>query len=167
MSAPAFCNLRQRFGAIPPDDIRSPALGRLFRDWQQAATATGALPAHDFVDPLRLRFLLGSLALLDIEDRDRELYRYRLFGTRIVELRGFDLTGRLVSENPDPALREFLLRAYGNVVDQQAPELTVNGYPVWDRVVIYEVLCLPLSATGRSVTRILAALVPYPSVFGP
>lgn len=76
--------------------------------WQDAHVGDRT-PGKDFLDPLRLRFLLGSLSLLEVH-ADPLRFRYRLVGTDIVERLGHELTGKWLDEHPDPAVRPFLVK---------------------------------------------------------
>lgn len=73
------------------------------------ARETGQKPGKEFLDPLRLRFLLGSLSLLEVQP-DPLRFRYRLVGTDIVQRLGHELTGKWLDEHPDAAWRPFLLK---------------------------------------------------------
>ena len=82
---------------------------RQFLELWQAAHADGRAPDKSFLDPLRLRFLLGSLSLLEVQPEPLR-FRYRLVGTDIVQRLGHELTGKFVDHHPDAMLRPFLLK---------------------------------------------------------
>ena len=69
----------------------------------------GRRPGKDFFDPLRLRFLLGSLSLLDVE-KDPLRFRYRVVGTDIVQRLGVELTGKLLDDHPNQTFRPLLIQ---------------------------------------------------------
>ena len=91
-----------------PDKIRDDNVRQFLQLWQDAHMDERA-PGKDFLDPIRLRFLLGSLSLLEVH-HDPLRFRYRLVGTDIVERLGHELTGKWLDEHPDPALRPFLVK---------------------------------------------------------
>lgn len=57
----------------------------------------GALPGRQHLDPLAIPYILPHLVLLDVQ-REPLRYRYRLVGTKEVELYGRDPTGRWYDE---------------------------------------------------------------------
>jgi hypothetical protein len=76
-------------------------LHRLHGLWHAARVANGdALPDHGFVDPLQLRFIIGSLLLFDVQP-DPLRFRYRLVGTDVVDHLGIELTGMWLDQHPD------------------------------------------------------------------
>lgn len=91
-----------------PGRIRDSNVRQFLELWL-AAHVDGRAPSKSFLDPLRLRFLLGSLSLLEVEP-DPLRFRYRLVGTDIVERLGHELTGKLLDQHPDNALRPFLIK---------------------------------------------------------
>lgn len=78
------------------------------------------MPGKEFLDPLRLRFLLGSLSLLEVQ-REPLRFRYRLVGTDIVHRLGMELTGRWLDEHPDPHMRPFLVQGATMVYREGKP----------------------------------------------
>ena len=91
-----------------PDQIQDSNVRQFVRLWQDAHV-DGRPPAKSFLDPLRLRFLLGSLSLLEVQPEPLR-FRYRLVGTDIVQRLGYELTGRWLDEHPDQTLRPFLVK---------------------------------------------------------
>lgn len=91
-----------------PNRVRDANVRQFLELWQ-AAHVDGRAPGKSFLDPLRLRFLLGSLSLLEVEP-DPLRFRYRLVGTDIVQRLGHELTGKWLNEHPDAALRPFLIK---------------------------------------------------------
>lgn len=88
--------------------IQDSNLRQFLQLWHNAHV-DGQAPGKDFLDPLRLRFLLGSLSLLEVQSAPLR-FRYRLVGTDIVQRLGHELTGKFLDEHPDPALRPFLVK---------------------------------------------------------
>ena len=83
------------------DDISNPHLKRLYLDWTLFNTASGLPKKSSFVDPVRLKYLLGNLMIYRAHwIHGRALFKYELFGTNIAHQRGFDLTGTWVHEHP-------------------------------------------------------------------
>lgn len=153
-----FANITQRFGSFVADDIESPRLRQLFAMWLQARPGPGLLPPPGFADPMALRFMLGDLSLLDVEEGEPPRFRYRIYGSNIAAWRGYDMTGKYVSETPGPELRAFIQGSYTEVARRGVPELTMNSAILDGRLFRYEILALPLARDGSKVGRILSAV---------
>ena len=116
----------------------------LFRYWD--SLRDGGLPDYRRFDALDIPHLLGDLAVVDVE-RPAMRYRFRLYGTRIVEVRGKDLTGQCIG---DPGvfsdeLNRHYLSAY--------QEVTRTQRPVFDIV--------PFKHTHRSAGHYHRLLLPF------
>lgn len=80
-------------------------------------------PEGDFADradfdPFKLRPWLGFIVIVDHLPSEDD-FRYRMYGTRIAEQTGHDMTGRLVSEY-DTKLRQINLGLYRECVAKRA-----------------------------------------------
>lgn len=74
------------------DDLVHPLLRRLHDDWH--AASNGVLPGHDFIDPLKLSYLLSHLLVVEVVHAAGGLrFHYRLIGTALVNRRQKDYTG--------------------------------------------------------------------------
>lgn len=117
------------------------------------ASGSGSLPGKGFLDPLRLRFLLGSLSLLEVQP-DPLRFRYRLIGTDIVQRLGYELTGKWLDEHPDPTIRPFILKGATMVFHAARP---VYGHAL-ARVLgedwLLEVVAVPLFGPDGEVAYI-------------
>lgn len=128
------------------------------------AHVDGRGPGKEFLDPLRLRFLLGSLSLLEVEKAPLR-FRYRLVGTDIVQRLGIELTGKMLDDHPDGNIRPFLLQGASMVCREAKP---VYAY-VDTRTMGYdwrlEVVALPLFSPNGDVAFIGAgqSFPPYKS----
>lgn len=144
-------------------DVQDSNVRQFLQLWFDAR-ANGEMPGKDFLDPLRLRFLLGSLSLLEVQP-DPLRFRYRLVGTDIVQRLGHELTGHWLDEHPDQAWRPFLLKGatmvhhaampvYGHV---QARTMSMD----W----LLEVVAVPLFGPDGEVAYIGAgqSFPPYKS----
>ncbi len=128
-----------------------------FFTWWNKARGKGFAASPDAVDPLELRSILGYLAVLDVID-DGEDFRYRLYGSAIMNEPGKDLTGLLLSDIWTP-LRTFFAVTYRAVVQRKEPLYTQHvphhslKMQTWDRLI------LPLSDHDK-VERLIVAIVP-------
>ena len=119
----------------------------------------GDLPAAGALDPLAMKGALGHLMLLDVIS-DGQDFRYRVYGTKIAERSGFDMTGRLTSEiNTSGYISRFFLAVYRAAMARRQAIYTRHNPPseisarTWDRLV------LPLVDDGGRISRILVGNV--------
>lgn len=148
--------ITQRTIIADPNDPRlHPQLRALWRYCDELRAGRPALAVED-ITPFVLRPWLGSIVLADrIEGDD---FRYRLYGSNLVEAFGFDLTGRRVSAC-EPQIGPLPLEEYRRVATTFRAEATVRGSPAAREWLLMDKLALPLvAAEGGPVTRILAAI---------
>ncbi|KKJ76549.1 hypothetical protein WH95_12120 [Kiloniella litopenaei] len=156
--------LLRKLGSPKPTIGWNPAMESLpgdqlkyFLDWWDKARGADFAASPDAVDPMELRSILGHLAVLDVLDGG-ENFRYRLYGSAIMNEPGKDLTGLLLSDIWTP-LRAFFTISYRAVVLRKEPLYTQHEphhslkMQIWDRLI------LPLS-NGDEVERIIVAIVP-------
>ena len=115
----------------------------------------GRLPRRTDIDPLDIPRLLPYLTIVEVVEDERR-YVYRLVGTKEVEIRGQDPTGKSVAE-----------AYYGPSVEEAHGfynEVVATAQPVYDdspfvgpdgRYNDDELLFLPLAEDGHKVSRIL------------
>ena len=126
--------------------------------WHQAASL--GLPATGFVDPIKLAPALGYLLLVDVVDGGRD-FVYRLFGTHISAVSGFDMTRRKLSDHPaSPHIREFSMALYRAVMIRREPVWSNYGPAMAVSTAAWERVILPLVDAGGTVCRFLVAIVP-------
>lgn len=142
-----------------PDSLPGPQLTFLLRHWMDLRARHGAVrPEH--VDPFDLRPVLGHVLLLDVLEDGLD-YRYRLYGSEIARVAGFDMTGKRTSEMVTGVLASsFYLALYRALLLRSEPlyswhempmEITINN---WDRIV------LPLWDADGRIARIIACNIP-------
>ena len=142
-----------------PSEMGAPPLAALLEYWLSLRKGDD-LPPADSIDPLCMRRALGYVLLVDAVDEGRD-FRYRLFGSAVAAVSGFDMTGRLLSEHGASAyLREFALALYRAAMQRResvfctySPSGTV-ATACWHRV------ALPLTNRSGAVSRFLAGTVP-------
>jgi len=146
-------------------DVCLPSAAEVFGYWDRCRGAR-AMPRRRDIDPVDIPRYLPSITLLDIEDVDGDgvgIYRYRVVGTREVALRGDDPTGKLVQEGYFAESLEGLLSAYETVRRQRtflyAPTAFWSETYKW---IDEDVLMLPLSEDGDTVSQILVFCAPRP-----
>ena len=127
--------------------------------WTERA-AGRALPPMGEIDALAMRPALGYIALLDVVDGARD-FRYRLYGTILSAVAGFDMTGRLASEHKaSPYITHFYMASYRAAVIRGRPFIgehrpgSAQITKGWHRIV------LPFAGADGSVQRFLVGGVP-------
>lgn len=133
--------------------ISHPALRSLLDLWEIKRGSRQAPPRSDFSHEDLLPWF-GHLMLLDCLDNNE--YRYRLYGTALTQLFGFDLTGKLVGASSD-RIGAKPLDEYAKVVRIGAPVYVSRSSPSAREYLQVDKLALPLMEGGR-VTKILGAI---------
>lgn len=138
-----------------PDDIGDPKLRQLYEYW---ATRRGdaPFPTRNRLDPLDMRFILGDLALVDV-DRSSWTFRYRLVGTNYVTRSGYDMTGKTVDEIPERSYRERIRKIYLEVCQTGIPAHGSRNGVADGKLRRHEFLVLPLSSKGAEIDMLMVA----------
>lgn len=134
--------------------ICSPAVADIYGYWDRKR-GERQMPRRSDLDPAEIARHLPGLQLIDVT-RDPLDFVYRLVGTREVEARGHDPTGRRVAEsffgqNADDVLANYCrVVATGSFVYDLDKFTTPGGRFVQD-----ESLFLPLADAARAMSQIL------------
>lgn len=142
-----------------PEQLRSEPARHVLAHW--SSLADGArLPGYRQVDPADLRPALGYVLLLDVLE-DGWDFRYRLFGSTISSVSGFDLTGKLLSEHPASAyVAEFSI-AVGRAATRRRQPIYSLRHPVGAQdTSLWEQLVLPLADENGHVVRLMVVATP-------
>jgi hypothetical protein len=154
-------------GARPPSlawnpwagHVGAPVMRFLMDYWRDHAPA-GALPHLKQVDPVELRPALGYLMLLDAVDGGRD-FRYRLYGSIVASVSGFDMTGKLLSEHPaSPYVTEFAIASYRAALRRREPVYTERSPVGAVQAIRWQRIALPLVDDSGAVVRFLAGTAP-------
>jgi hypothetical protein len=141
------------------EQLRSEPPRHVLAHWSKRA-AGSRLPGYREVDPLDLRPALGYVLLLDVVEDGRD-FRYRLFGSAISSVSGFDLTGKLLSEHPASAyVAEFSIAVGRAAVRRREPIYTVRRPVGAQDTSLWERLVLPLVDDEDRVVRLLVVATP-------
>jgi hypothetical protein len=139
--------------SLRPDPI-PPGLEPLLRYWERKR-GERRMPRRADIDPAELVRFLPAVMLVDVVADDRR-YVYRLVGTREVQARGRDPTGRAVGDAFIGSSRESVLANYDRVKLTGAPHIDLKTIITnRDRLDNSHVIFLPLSEDGETVTQIL------------
>jgi hypothetical protein len=131
-------------------------LQRLYNYWL-AIRGHNKLPHRRELNPAAISFCLAHVGLAEIE-RNPFRVRYRLVGTRLVELYGEDLTGRYVDQAYTPSIRQEALDAYRRVVLDEEPLYSERVIDIIVRKFGYYRLMLPFSWKTANVDLVLVAI---------
>ena len=134
---------------------RSP-LVRALHAWWLAHRRDGGLPDRDDVDPVSLKTLLPNLFIAEVEHAPFRI-RYRLVGTKAVQVIGFDITGRYLDEmlsvNADVPWLDYYRIAY----DSREPLLGSVLVPATSGgTFTYEFGLFPLTQGGTRVEQFVS-----------
>lgn len=130
------------------------SLRQLYAYWD-ARRGARTMPARSDIDPVDLKALLPVLILIDVVP-DARRYTYRLVGTREVEMRGRDPTGKSILEAYYGESAEDTTFYLDRVVQAREPVLYRGTYqPLTTRTQRDDVLFLPLSKDGEAVNMIM------------
>jgi hypothetical protein len=141
----------------PPDPMPAGLLP-LYRYWN-SKRGTRKMPRRSDIDPAEMVPFLPRLMIVDVVD-DARRYVYRLVGTREVDARGKDPTGRPVGEAFIGSSRERVLANYDRVSMSARPHVdTGSVITVQDKLDDSHVIFLPISEDDRKVTQILVYTV--------
>lgn len=151
----------------PPDSSGwHPDLQALYRYWRGIHPASG-LPGRQHLDPVHLKTYLPRIWLVDLQ-ADPFRVRYRLVGTRIVELAGRELTGLWLDEaHPEWAAGPGALDRFKSVAASGVPNHS-RGRPRLSLAakadfIEVENVYYPLASDGRMVDVIMSYTVFYAS----
>ena len=135
--------------------IRSKELQTLAEDWERWRRGREFPSRADF-DPLNLKYILGSLSLIDVVGFPPK-FRIRLHASNVVDRAGLDLTGKFVDEMPSER-QALALTHYRAVLAQRKPlARTYVDHNIDERLWNCEVLVLPLAGDGNTIDMLMSA----------
>jgi hypothetical protein len=137
-------------------DIIDPSLRRLYDYWNEKR-GERAMPSRADLDPADMRFMLGSIMLADVL-RDPLRFRVRLHGTELARRSGYELSGKMLDELPQPQFRALTHRSWAKSVETRVPFHAIRDRVLDGRAARYEVLILPLSRDGDAVDMLLVGI---------
>lgn len=133
-------------------------LARLLTDWR-AAAPPGGFPGYDFVDPVKLRYLIGCIGVLDVALGPEPQFIYRLVGTEITDRIGVELTGKPLSALPNAAMARDYQLILGFCVELKTGVHMFIERPVDGEMVRAEVLILPLAGADGNIGRLVGGQI--------
>ena len=138
---------------LPTEELRA-----VLRYWQ-GLPRSGGIPDVLKVEPHRLLPALGYIMLVDVGAAEHD-FRYALYGSKIAEVSGFDMTGKSIWDIPTTsAVQVFFAACYMAVQRLKRPIYSVHEAPPSITVSHWHRLILPLGKDGV-VRRFLVCNVP-------
>ena len=140
-------------------DIEAESLKHTFTRWNALRGGAGAPQCRAFA-PESLHPYLGWATLLE-PNADASDFRYRIYGTKLADLSGFDLNGKFVSQMPTPPImKAFLLAGHRLVARRRRPLLSKHSPPATSNAASWTRLLLPLLNEEGETSRVLVMNVP-------
>lgn len=142
------------------DGLQSKQLREMFDYYQSLRPGPGELPPREAFSPAELPRHLPNIFLVEIEALEDGTidYRYRVFGTALSVLFGSEMTGKRVSEYPDPNRAARSRKILDEVASLARPIRTAGEFVSKNGMTVFgESIVLPFGIDGR-VTHILADL---------
>lgn len=132
----------------------SDAIKRMYQYWRSKCEGD-RMPRRSAIDPVEIPRFLPQISIVEVVPDERR-YVYRLVGTKEVEIRGRDPTGKSVIDGFFGPSLDDALGCYDRVVATRCPHYDDDPYVTPDgRYSDDETLFLPLSEDGQTVNRIL------------
>lgn len=140
--------------------IRDPLIKRFYDYWVEKR-GDRCCPPRAALDPLEFHYVLGDVVLIEVQRSGPDVgarwsFRYRLVGARITARDGYDLTGKSLDELPEPEYRERIRATWTEVCETGRPVHHVRDVVLDERTRRYEVIVLPLSATGKAIDMLVS-----------
>ena len=112
------------------------------------------------ISPVEMRTALGFIMLLDVLDGGAD-FRYRVYGSELVERTGKDWTGHTVSDIAAVSFTgTFYAAIYRAAIARREAVATVTASPPHVAAVEWSRIVLPLTDAHGSVSRFLVGNVP-------
>lgn len=148
------CTMKHRYKTLEFLSYCSPPIRGMYEHWA-ALRGDRVMPYRRELDPAQITRYLPGIMLVDVHWEPLD-FVYRLVGTREVEARGFDPTGRRVADayfakQADNAIENYRYVATGKAVLYDCEPVSVPG----NRYLSGECLFLPFTQDGGRVGQIL------------
>jgi hypothetical protein len=144
-------------GRVSP--IADPLIQRFYEYWLEKRDDR-RYPNRGALDPIDFRYVLGDVVLVEVrrpsgETGGRLAFYYKLMGTNIVTIDGYDLTNKTLEDLPEPEYRERIRETWTEVCETGEPAHYIRNVTLDDRVRRYEVLVLPLASDGENIDMLV------------
>lgn len=137
------------------DQIDSALIRQLYLYWQSKCR-DGAIPRRADIDPVEIPKLVPNMLITDIEQHPFRV-KYRLVGTKVVEMTGFEFTGKYLDEIVLADDEGPFLECYQTACASRLPvQARIKWHLADDTVGEYDICILPLSDDGVTVNKAVA-----------
>ena len=135
-------------------DVRSTMVRTLLRWWLERCA--GDIPDRADLDPADLKPLLPNLFVVDVEHEPFRI-RYRLVGTRAIEVTGYDITGHYLDDLLAGDASEPWIEHYHTAYRTRRPVFgAVDALTRSGGRFVYEFGLFPLRKGGTAVDQFVA-----------
>lgn len=142
-----------------------PATAEFYRYWDSKRQGR-AMPARSDLDPIEMRRWLPGIILVDVLLDPYRLV-YRVVGTRSVDIRSSEVTGRTVQEGRHGSKLPHVMENYRLAIEERKLVYDWDGTANRDGDEIStEVLMLPLSSDGITVDQVISYIDDRPLFAG-
>ncbi|HXE16244.1 MAG TPA: PAS domain-containing protein [Stellaceae bacterium] len=149
--------IRRRLPLWEPEPPKQKVLMDLYRYWE-SLRPEGMIPSRQNFDVLKLKPVMGTTTVIEVDEATPENFRFRLFGTNIPL--PMPLSNRTLS-----AVRES--EPYFKMIEQDYIAARDIGTPLYHEVVAlinyvthsYARLILPFANDGRTVNQLMVSSV--------
>jgi len=124
-------------------------------DYWDAKRGDRFAPARADIEPLDLKSAMSRIVLLDVIADPFDV-RFRLVGTHVAGVQGFDATGISVRDMRPQEYAELIFGHYAACVERKAPSMHLIYLDTFGRSMSYARLALPLSEDAKTVTMLMA-----------
>jgi len=129
---------------------------REMHDWWTANRGVSGLPDRASLDPHALRRLLPNIIISEVETAPFRI-RYRLVGTKVVDVTNFNFTGHYLDEILATGTDTPWLEYYETVYRSRAPLFgSVTERTTFGDTFTYEFGIFPLTAGGTEVKQFVS-----------
>ncbi len=113
------------------------------------------LPARSDIDPADIKHMLPGICILDIEYNDTGFNRarFRLAGTEIIEMAGFEVTGHYVDEIVAEEIYQEIQEQFKGLVSSNKPSYRRFRWPGSPRE--YERVMVPVGEPGSRPKQLI------------
>ncbi len=140
-------------------EMTDPRIHRIYAHWMDKR-GSRPMPARQDIDAVDLTYCLGYVCLIEVLRDPGLRFRFRVDGSNLADLTGFEMTGKYADEIPDLGYRDLVVDLYGQVVSGKEPIFRREDESWNDTGMKIESISLPLSSDSQTVDYILELIVP-------
>jgi len=135
--------------------LESAKIQQLFVYWQSKC-GEASIPRRRDISPDEIAAILPNVLLVEFEQNPFRV-RFRLVGTKVVEVTGFEFTGRYLDEIAGEADRRPFHECYEIACKSEAPVITRITWRFDEETTgDYDFCVLPLESDGRAASMAIA-----------